>query len=92
MNVCTLQKVGRLQRPRIHPCSRMEGQKIFVTGGTLLDAEMPCDLSTEMLDLDHLEDGWQLTDYVADGVFRIKSSYCSPPFICYNSVSVEIPC
>ena len=82
----------KLKHPRIQSCVSVEGNKIFVHGGTLLDAEMPCDLSTEMLDLDHLEDGWQLTDPVADGVFRTKSSYCSPPFICYNPVSVEIPC
>ena len=70
----------------------MEGNKIFVIGGNSEDAEMPCNLSTEMLDLDHLEDGWQLTDYVADGVFRSDSSYCFPPFLCYNTVTVEIPC
>ena len=58
-----------LQRPRIQSCVRIEGSKIFVTGGTSEGAEMPCKLSTEMLDLDQLEDGWQLTDYiyVADG-------------------------
>ena len=71
---------------------RMEENRVFVTGGTLLDPEMPCDLSTEMLDLDHLEDGWQLTDYIADGGFRSDSSYCFPPFLCYSTVTVEIPC
>ena len=40
----------------------------------------PTTAPTEMLDLDQLGDGWQLTDYIADGVFRSESSYCFPRF------------
>ena len=82
----------QLKRPRIQSCVQIIGSKIYVTGGTLLDAEMPCDLSTEMLDLDHLENGWQITDYKESGSFRVQSSHCVPLFLCFDPVTVDIHC
>ena len=82
----------QLKRPRIQSCVQVIGSKIYITGGTLLDAEMPCDLSTEMLDLDHLENGWQITDYKESGSFRVQSSHCVPLFLCYDQVTVDIQC
>ena len=82
----------QLKRPRIQSCVQVIGSKIYITGGTLLDAEMPCDLSTEMLDLDHLENGWQIPDYKGSGSFRVQSSHCVPLFLCYDPVTVDIQC
>ena len=82
----------QLKRPRTQSCVQIIGRKIYVTGGTLLDAEMPCDLSTEMLDLDHLENGWQIPDYEESASFRVQSSHCVPLYLCYDPVTVDIQC
>jgi len=91
-NSSSWETLPSLHRPRVFPCVKFTENKIFVTGGTSTNAQLPCDMSTEELDIYYPAKGWNLTDHMADETMVIDPSQCLSLFTCYDPVTVRIPC